>query len=396
MMSIAWSGTATSQSTVTNDQTQAGNVTASQQLDVVTDSSDTTATTTSTGNSFIGSAVTGSVAVTSSQTVTGNVGASTTINVAQDAGPSTLSVTAATGNSGASVIQGGGAFSGSFLQTSGSLTTDAESQINAANAQTQDATFSVQAVANGQELGSTDSSLAASVKQSNSSTVTANGGVVLGDVSDQGSFTAIGAGNSLTSTGQGASSQAVDVTQTNTGAVTQGAMFANFGQSEVTDTSSVATGNNANISNTEGSLNVTTNQDNESFVHAQSVETSFDWGGATVDAEAVGNSVVAANVGPSTALDNTQVNGAQGVESSASFGGDTGFDAFVNSSATGNSVTGFACSACGGVMNINNSQTNFGDAAASTSIGLTGGARSVQGVATAVGNTATFYVSKPN
>jgi hypothetical protein len=393
---MAWSGTATSQSTVGNDQVQGGNVTASQQLDVVTASSDTAATTTATGNSFVGSVVTGSLDVTSSQAVSGNVGASTVINVAQDAGPTTLSVTAASGNSGSSVILGGGTLSGSFLQTSASPTVDAESQINAASAQTADASFSVQAVANGQQLGATDSAIGASVNQSNSATVTANGGVVFGDVSDQGSFAAIGAGNNLTSTGQGASSQGLDVTQTNTGAVTQGAVFANFGQSEVTDTSSVATGNNANITNTEGGLAVTTSQDNESFVHAETVETSFEWGGATVTAEAVGNSAVAANVGPSLALNNTQLNGAQGVESSASFQGDSGFDAFVSSSATGNAVTGFACSACGGVMNVTNSQTNLGDAAASTQIGLTGSARSVTGVATAVGNTATFYVSAPH
>ena len=106
--------------------------------------------------------------------------------------------------------------------------------------------------------------------------------------------------------------------------------------------------------------------------------------------------MVAANAGPSTALNNTQLNGAFGVESTASFQGGTGYDAFVSSSATGNAVTGFACSACGGVMNVANSQTNLGDVSSSTSIGLTGSARSVRGTATAVGNTATFYVSQPN
>jgi hypothetical protein len=395
-LAMAWTGTATSQSTVFNGQVQGGNVTASQQLDVVTNSSDTTAVTTATGNSFVGSVVTGSLDVTSSQTGSGNVGASTVINVASDAGPTTQSATAATGNSGSAVILGGGGLSGSFLQTSASATVDAESQLNAANAQTADAAFSVQDTGNGQVLGSTDSAIGASVSQSNASNVTANGGVVFGDVTDQGSFTAVGAGNTLTSVGQGASAQAIDVSQTNTGAVTQGAVFANFGQSEITDTSAVATGNSATVTNTEGGLAVTTSQDNESFVHGQSVETSFDWGGATVSAEAVGNSAVAANVGPSLALNNTQLNGAQGVESSASFQGDTGFDAAVSSSAIGNSVTGFACSACGGVMNVTNNQTNLGDAAASTQIGLTGSARSVSGAATAVGNSATFFVSSPH
>jgi hypothetical protein len=394
-MAIAWCGTATSQSTVTNDQSQAGNVTASQQLDVVTNSSDTTAVTTSTGNSFVGSVTTGSLDVASSQSVTGNVSAQTTINVGADAGAVTQSMTAATGNSGSSAIVGGGAFSGSFLQTSGAATVDAESQINAANAQTGDAAFQVQAMANSQQLGSTGGAMGASVSQSSASTVTANGGVVFGDVTGQGSFAATGGGNSLTSAGQG-SSGALDVMQTNTGAVTQGAMFANFGQSEVTATSAAATGDSANIANTEGSLAVSANQDNQSFVHAEAVGTSFGFGAATVSADGVGNSVVAANVGPSLALDNVQLNGAQGVESSASFQGDSGFDASVSASATGNAVTGFACSACGGVMNVTNSQTNLGDAAASTQIGLTGSARSVRGVATAMGNTATFFTASPH
>jgi hypothetical protein len=47
-------------------------------------------------------------------------------------------------------------------------------------------------------------------------------------------------------------------------------------------------------------------------------------------------------------------------------------------------------------MNVTNSQTNLGDAAASTQIGLTGSARSVRGVASAVGNTATFFTASPN
>jgi hypothetical protein len=391
-----WCGTATSQSTVTNDQTQAGSVVSTQELDVVTNTSDTSAVTTATGNSFIGSVVSGGVDVQSNQALSGDVQAQTTINVATDAGPSLQSLTAATGNSGSSVIQGGGALTGNFNQTTTSSTIDSESQLNGADAQTQDATFSSQAVANSQLFGSTDSQIAANVTQANSATVMANGGVVWGDVGDQGAFTAVGAGNNVMSTGQGASSQDLTVSQTNNAPVVQGAMFANFGQSEITSTSATASGNNANITNTEGALTVSANQDNEAYVRAQAVETSFQWGGASVDAEAVGNATVAGNAGPATTLDNVQLNGVGGVQSVASFGGDTGFDAFVSSSATGNAATGFACSTCGGTMNVQNTQTNLGDVSSSTDIALTGDARSVRGVATAVGNTATFYVSNPH
>ncbi len=363
---------------------------------MVTASSDTTATTTATGNSFTGSVVTGDLAVTSTQAVSGNVTAGTTLNVATDAGPSMTVSTAATGNIGESVISGGGTLSGSYNQSSTAAVIDAESQINGPDAETTDGAVLVQAIANSQTFGADGSNINSTVTQTSASTVTANGGAVLGDVTDQASFVSIGAGNNVTSTSADATGQTLGITQTNNNDVTQGTEFVNLGNSEVTNTSATATGNNATIANTQGPLAVTSDQDNESYVRAQSVETSFAFGGANVSAYGVGNSVEAANVGPSTALNNVQVNGTGGVQSIASFQGDNGFDSFVSSTAIGNAATAFSCSACGGVMSIQNSQTNNGDASASTSIGLTSGARSVRGTATAVGNTGTFYVSSPS
>lgn len=354
-----------------------------------------TADTTSTGNSFIASASSGSLQVESSQQLNGAVSASTAITASGNAGQID-SFTAATGNSGSSVIVSGGLLSGNFLQTSAAPRVDAQSQIDAPNSIVGDVGQTVQAVANAQTLGATNSTIAANIRQTNASTTTANGGAVIGDVENTGAFTAIAAGNNLTSTGQGASGENLNVRQTNNGDVTEAAMFVNLGQAEVAATSAVASGNNSNITNTEGTLTVDQAQDNQSFVHAESVETAFDYGGVSASAEAVGNSAIAANVGPSLTLNNDQVNGPAGVEATASFEGNNGFDAAVTASATGNAITGFACSACGGVMNVNSSQINQGDVAASTQIGLTGGARSVRGVATAVGNTATFYTSNPN
>jgi len=406
-LSALWFATATSQ-TVTNDQTQAGNVFSSQTLDVVTASSDTTATTTSTGNSFTGSVVTGDLNVQSNQALSGNVQAQTVLNVAADAGPSTSLFTAATGNTGTSVISGGGTLSGNYIQNTTSPAApnclslggpcapiDGESQIEGPNATTADLNMSVQAISNSQTFGTSDSALNVTATQTNGSSVAANGGAILGDVTDQGSFSSVGAGNNVTSTTSGVVSQTLGVTQTNDGAVTQGTEFVNLGNSEVTSTSATATGNNVSATNTGGPLDVSTNQDNESYVRAQGVETSFAFGGANVSAYGVGNSVMAGNVGPSTVLNNVQVNGTGGVQSIASFSGDNGFDAFVSSTAIGNAATGFACSSCGGVMNVTNSQTNNGDASASAAVSLTSGARSVRSTATAVGNSGTFYVSSP-
>jgi hypothetical protein len=48
------------------------------------------------------------------------------------------------------------------------------------------------------------------------------------------------------------------------------------------------------------------------------------------------------------------------------------------------------------VVNAYNSQSNAGGVSATTQVGIAGSARSVAGVATAVGNTASYYVGTPH
>lgn len=62
----------------------------------------------------------------------------------------------------------------------------------------------------------------------------------------------------------------------------------------------------------------------------------------------------------------------------------------------GNAVTGFACSDCNGTLAVTNSQTNSVALSATSQIDVAASNRSVTGTATAVGNNATFYVSKPS
>ncbi len=104
---------------------------------------------------------------------------------------------------------------------------------------------------------------------------------------------------------------------------------------------------------------------------------------------------MAANAGPTTELSNTQTN-TNGTEATASFTGGNGYDASASATAVANAVTGFACSDCGGVLTATNSQTNSGGVGAAASVTITGSNRSVNSVATATGNSATFYVSKPS
>ena len=98
-------------------------------------------------------------------------------------------------------------------------------------------------------------------------------------------------------------------------------------------------------------------------------------------------------------MNSTQLNGGAGIEAVSSSGGSVGYDLSSTSTAMGNSVTGYACSACGGVMNITSSQSNSADVSASAGIpyaGIAGTVRSATSTATAVGNSSTFYVSRPS
>ena len=319
--------------------------------------------------------------------------AQTVINVATDAGPTTTSTTAAVGNAGAAAVSGGGLLSGNFLQTTGSATVSADSQINGADAQTGDASLLVQAIGNSQQLSATDSSIGANVSQSSTATAEADGGVVLGETTGQASFTAQGAGNILSSTGAGSSAQSLTVNQSDTGPVTQGAIFVNLGSSQSSATEADATGNSLSVTNSGGGLSLNATQNSDSFVHAQAVETSFAFGSTTVSANGVGNSTIAENSGPGLALTNQQMASPQGVEVSASFEGDNGQDVQVAANAAGNTVTGIG--GFGSPLTASNTQTNLGDVTSTSQIGITTSGRSVRGTAAAVGNAATFYTSSP-
>jgi hypothetical protein len=202
--------------------------------------------------------------------------------------------------------------------------------------------------------------------------------------------------NNVTSVGVGGSTAALGVSQTNTGDIVRGTEFTAFGNSQNTVTAATATANNANITNEGASLDVVTDQSNAAYVRAQGEESSYEFGGASVSAYGVGNTVLAGNLGPTVSLDNTQFNDVGGVESVASFTGDHGYDAFVASTAMGNAATGFACSDCLGGISVNNQQTNAGDVSATGSLSLTGSARSVRATTTAVGNSGSFYVTQPH
>ena len=84
-----------------------------------------------------------------------------------------------------------------------------------------------------------------------------------------------------------------------------------------------------------------------------------------------------------------------GVDVTATFSGTNGYDVYVGADAVGNSVTGYACSDCEGYLEARNTQTNNGDISAAANTTVAGSTRAVITGANAVGNAATFHVSRP-
>ena len=405
-------GAATSQSTVSNDQSLQTDVTADQTLNVVDSSGSSTSIASATGNGMMSGTQIGSLDVQSVQTlagnVTGNVSAVSHVNIS-GAGGQVTSLAAATGNnyvvtSDGSV--GGGPVSGNFAQSTGAnWTVKSETDFQAPNAVADGASIASQAIANSLGFAVNDAATTVTTLQTNSALIDAEGGselnggsgATLGATAGTVIYSTTAVANNLTGSGTGQSSQTINATQVADGPLVQAAGFVNVGNGQSVEGDATASVNNVAVTNTSGALVVVSNQTNDTqFTHAQSVATDFQFGSGQSTAFGVGNSVLAGNQGPSTELDNTQVN-AGGIQAQASFTGDSGFDATSSATAMGNAAIGFACSQCSGAITINNSQTTSGggvEAVSNTTV--TGSNRSTTGIATAVGNNGTFYVSRPS
>jgi hypothetical protein len=205
--------------------------------------------------------------------------------------------------------------------------------------------------------------------------------------------------NTLSASGAGGTMD-LGVRQTATGDHTQATVFVSAGRAGSAShhgsvsAASSAVANNAMVENHGGPANVNSRQDNTSYVRAQTVSNVDSVGVHTALAYGVGNSLTATEFGPELVLDNRQFNDG-GVASIAEIGGREGYDVAAQASAIGNAVTGTVCTECGGVIDVNNRQVNRSNVVATTKVNMTGANRSATGVATAVGNTASFFATTP-
>ena len=166
------------QNSVNNQQIQNADVNADLTLNVVT-ADPTTATTSAGANGYSAQVQSGSLDVQSVQTANGNVGANAVVNVSNSSG-STVITTSATGNTGANDSLGFADLMGTLTQTTGVVSIDAESQLNAGSAAAANISHSVQAMGNSQEISAVGGSAAMTVNQANQASVQANGGAVIG------------------------------------------------------------------------------------------------------------------------------------------------------------------------------------------------------------------------
>jgi hypothetical protein len=271
----------------------------------------------------------------------------------------------------------------------------ARGQVEAADADAKDLTVSTLAMGNSQGVTLDNGSAGARISQSTTANVLADGGAIVGYVSGTTAITATTAGNNINIDGGNQSAVRAITDQANTAEVTQASKFTAYGNSYLSATTATATGNNLAVQNEGPLADVTSNQWNTSYVRGQAEGTSYLFGAAQTSAYAVGNSSQVNNVGPELVLDNLQTNTGGGVEATASFSGQDGYDAVTTATAMGNAVTGYACSKCNGKMTVTNNQTNGADIGASSSTTIASSGRQVTGVSTAIGNNASFNVSAP-
>ena len=381
-------------SIVLNQQLQLGDVIAGQTLNVEGATGEVAVNNAAQGNSLSGSVQNDSLALTSTQTMRGNTRATTTMTLTGDTEGPVNATTQARGN-----YLAAGAY-GADLTIESTQTVDpsevtASSEITGSGARLiGGASIGVTAIANSTAIGASGAHVQGTVIQNSSAGVRADNFAGTQYIPATGEFISQSIGNSVLVNSGLASSQDLTIRQRQAGDQVTASTSANSGNAWDLAGRARATGNQALLYNQGGSAVVTTDQSNLSEIQTASVVTSYDFGAATSNASGTANEVSIGNNDVYLQIDNSQVNSG-GVEVSASFDGDSGYDIRVAAEAVGNSVTGYACSQCDGYMDVTNAQTNSGDVSASATTTIRNSGRSVVTGSNAVGNTATFYVSRP-
>ena len=378
-------------STCSSTQTQSGDVTGSVNLNVTVDQLEVTNS--ATGNSLAGGIEDSSGSLTARQTMTGATRADTTLVLNGESDGVIGSTTLARGDY-LGVSTDGATFALDAAQVTSGDTVTARTVVQSPTGHMLAGGFvGTTAVANSVALGGPSSSITGAVDQSAQTTVLAETVADVQYIPAPADFSSQAVANAVQASTTGASHQDLTVRQTNAASTIEARTDVYVDNAWNLAARAKAGANQTVLSNAGGSLVAATDQTNQGRVRAVSRARTNLQGQTTVSARAVANEVIAGNTDIYLALDNTQLN-TGGVEATATYTGVSGYDAYVGAEAVGNSVTGSACSQCGGEVNITNNQTNNAAITATTNATIGSGRAAVVGT-TAVGNSATFYVSRP-
>jgi hypothetical protein len=396
-LSGLWCGAATSQeapppNTVVNDQLQLGDVFAGQILVVQDTDGVITAATSALGQGVTATSDGMDVDVRSRQRLRGDVSASTELNVISSTGSYTGLQSTAVGNAQTSVVTGA-TMTGRSRQFSRADSVSAKTDLNAGNAWVGPVQASSQAVVNSHGIGAINGRVSLHTQQRSHTDAQANTTAYMSYAPYDAAFGASAVNNALTSSTEGWSQTGLYNEQLSTGDTNAKSVVMSGSVQNLSNAAS-AVANSASVNNTGGPLRQSVEQRNRGSVNAEAVTISELFGAQATVAYGVGNSSLAGEFGTEIAFSNLQRNSGDVSSMAASLGG-TGYDQTASSVAIGNATTGFACAECKAKADFYNNQTNRGDISSKTYMEVSGSGRTTNGAATAVGNTATFYVTRP-
>ncbi|MBI2262615.1 MAG: holdfast anchor protein HfaD [Caulobacterales bacterium] len=379
---------------VLNEQLQLGDVFSHQTLNVVDAQDQVTVSTSAQGNSASGAVENGSVTVQSDQQMQGDAVATTDMTLGGDTDGLVTATTQAGGNYLA--VSAYDADLTVDAAQSGAGLVSATSELGEDDARLLGgAVINASAISNTVALYGEGASVDGAIDQSSSATVRAYDRIETQYIPAEASVSSQAIINAVAVTSGQTSGQDLRIVQTSTGDFVEAESSANAGNAWDLTGRAHAAANQAVLYNEGGSVVVESSQDNTSFVRAAATTTAYDYGRAEAHARGAANELSVGNNDIYVEIDNNQINSG-GVAVTATFSGTNGYDAYVGADAVGNSVTGYACSECEGYLEARNSQTNSGDVSATASTTVAGSGRAAITGANAVGNSATFHVSRPS
>ncbi|MDP3802545.1 holdfast anchor protein HfaD [Brevundimonas sp.] len=378
---------------VLNQQLQLGDVFAGQTLNVVDSQDQVTVETSAQGNSASGAVENGSITVQSNQDMRGDAVATTDITLGGDTYGEVNATTQAGGNYLA-VSAYDAALTLDATQTTDDGLISATTEVGDSNARLHaGAAVGASAISNTVALYGQTSVVGGTIDQSSSAIVRSFGRIESQYIPAEASVTSQAIVNAIAVNSDNTSGQDLSIAQRSFGAFIESEASANAGNAWDLAARARATANQAVLYNEGGSVVNASDQRNSSFVRASALTTAYDYGAAEAYARGAANELSVGNNDIYVEIDNSQFNSG-GVDVIATFSGTNGYDVSVGADAVGNSVTGYACSECEGYLQAANAQTNSGDVSAVANTTVAGSNRSVITGANAVGNSASFYVSR--